>query len=153
MHSGLEWAIVYEPKIVKIGHFWLFSGLFWGFLAILTLLTAVYPPYPPAIPESPGRTGPNGIFTFSREVCVFGVIFFLLLYKGVKSEILEIHQKCGSFWHFPGEKLSVFVFFAQNGFKLMTGSSFKPCLTIGACAGPCPVISKTIVKITHSSPL
>ena len=113
LHSGLEWAIVYEPKKVKMSHFWLFWGLFWGFLAILTPLDGpLPPPYPPAIPESPGRTGPNGIFNFSRDVCVFGEIFFLLLYKGLKSEILETQQKCGSFWHFSGEKLSVFVFFA-----------------------------------------
>ena len=87
-------------------------GSFLGVFGNFDPLDGRLPPYPPAIPESPGRTGPNGIFNFSRDVCVFGELFFLLLYKGLKSEILETQQKCGSFWHFSGEKLSVFVFFA-----------------------------------------
>ena len=93
MHSGLERAIIYDPKMAKKSYFWPFLIIFRWFLVILTPLTAIYPRYPPGHSESPGETGQNGVFLFPREVLVFGGIFFPLLYKGLKSEILEFRQK------------------------------------------------------------
>ena len=76
VHSGLERAIIYDPKMAKKSYFWPFLIIFRWFLVILTPLTAIYPRYPPGHPEWPGGTGQNGVFLFPREVLVFGGIFF-----------------------------------------------------------------------------